>query len=166
LTHALLKIVKIERVAEVQMTVHKEEESTVQIPVVREPEKVFEAVQNDQLSEIAEPIPVRRNPTKGRSYSPPSTTEKDPGGNDPPAGPDQGLGSDKEPDPGVGNVSSEEGDRNRGHGNDEDGYDEDNPGRGGFGGLNEPKESKDKKSSGHSGKCGDSGGRGGGKGKR
>jgi len=28
-----------------------------------------------------------------------------------------------------------EGDRNRGHGNDEDGYDEDNPGRGGFSGL-------------------------------
>lgn len=71
------------------------------------------------------------------------------------------------PDPGAEQlpetVPGTEEDANKGHGNDEDGYDEDNPGRGGFGGTN-----SSRGESGHggsSGSGGNSGGSGGGKGR-
>jgi len=159
-------------------TVENEVEVTVEKPPEPDLEKVVQVVEGvfDPVDE--NPAPGSREKPRNGSDEPylfkaddpdPDPVHKpdpDPGrGSDP--GQDSASGSDpgKESGPGV------VGDRNKGHGNDGDGYDEDNPGRGGFGGVGSAKEGRGHGGSGVSGGQGNSGsrkgsgGRGGGRGR-
>lgn len=128
------KNVEIEKIVTVEKVVEKVPEVMIDKPV--EVEKIAKVVENAQVPVKAKPDP---NPWES----------SDIGGDDSQldAKPDLQPGSkrrhDHDPDPGAGlkpdpgddPCTGAKGDRNRGHGNDEDGYDEDNPGRGGSDGV-------------------------------
>ena len=147
------RVVEVEKVVKVEKVVEKEVEVMVEVPV--EVKKVVEVVENVQEPVRAKPTPTPWEPPHNGGDDLRLVKKPDPAP-EPEPKPDPG----DEPDPGV------EGDRNKGHGNDEDGYDEDNPGRGGFGGVgssggrNDHGGSRGSGGRGNSGDHGGSGGRG------
>lgn len=140
------KTVEIEKVVKVEKVVEKIPEVMIDVPV--EVEKIAKVVENAQVPVKVKPDP---NPWESSDVGGDDShidTKRDlqPGSkrkHDPDPGPDPGLEPDPDPDPGTGlkpdpgddPCTGAKGDRNRGHGNDEGGYDEDNPGRGGSDGV-------------------------------
>jgi len=126
----------VQRLAAAQALPQAAPPRIVEIEKIVEAEKVVKVVKHVQAPVKAKPTPTPwESSNEGQDgphlvKKPDPVTEPEPN-KDLDPGPDAGL----DPGPGDEPGSGAEGDRNRGHGNDEDGYDEDNPGRGGFGGM-------------------------------
>lgn len=118
------KSVEIEKVVKVEKVVEKEVEVVVQVPVEVKVEKIVKVVKDVQVPVRTKPTPTLWEPPHNERDDPPLVKKPEPVQKPEP-----------KPDPGDELGPGTEGDRNKGHGNDEDGYDEDNPGQGGFGGV-------------------------------
>jgi len=167
--------VKAEVIEEPGKTLPEERDLKVEEPV--EAEEDIRAVEYVPAPVNVEPAPVPREQTPWKPTTPepwgstgddpPTVTYPDPvRGPEPGPDTDPGPIHDFKPDPGTGHGPGVTGDRNKGHGNDEDGYDEDNPGRGHREGLESSRGRGGRGGSGGSGGRGGSGGHGGSKGKR
>ena len=140
------KVEKIEKVVEIQRVVEKEVEVMVEIPV--EVEKGVKVVKYVPSPVRAKPTPTPWDSSHDRGDDPHLVKKPEPV-----------LEPKPKPDPGDESGPGVEGDRNKGHGNDEDRYDEDNPGRGCFDGVGSSRERNGHRDSGGSGGRGNSGGR-------
>lgn len=153
---APIKTVPTEKTIEIK----KPEIKKAEVPAVGEADKKVAVVEGIQESVTAEPAPtpwnsstdgeddhqLAREPAPWPKPEPRSRLIPDPGDGQTPE-----AGKDRKKDYGS------DGDRNRGHGNDEDGYDEDNPGRGGIADVNSSKRRNGHRASGSRGACGKSG---------
>ncbi|MCJ7500811.1 hypothetical protein MUP29_11210 [bacterium] len=147
------KSVGVERVVKVKKVVKKNAVVEIEVPVAVEIEKIVQVAENVQVPVGAKPTPTPRElPDNGADDSyfvkkPDPVQEPEP---KPDTGVDFGPGDESGPE--------DDGDGNKGHGNDEDGYDEGNPGGGGFGGVGSSNGRSGHGGSGGSGGRGNSGG--------
>jgi len=154
---ASIKTVPTERTIEIKKPDVKEAE----LPVVGEVDEKVTVVEGIQDPVSAEPAPTPWNSSTDGEDDDQLAREPAPWSEPEPRSrliPDPGDGQTPE----VGKVREKDygsdGDRNRGHGNDEDGYDEDNPGRGGTTHVNSSKRRNGHRASGSRGTRGKSGG--------
>ena len=155
---ALIETDPVEKTVEIK----KPDIKKVEIPETREIEKkvtVAKAVGEPEIGVLA-PEPWDRS-TDGEDdhqiVNKPVSWSKPGPGSRPIPDPDDGQA------PEVGKDINSDGDRNRGHGNEEDGYDEDNPGRRGTGKVKASRERRGNKDSGKRRARGKHRGRGGSK---
>lgn len=113
------KVVEVEKLVEVEKIVEKRVE--VKVPVEVVVDKVVQVVEYVEV-----PVPARPAPRSGGRWPDGSEEYEGERGDD---------RTPERPGPEPGPEPESEGDHDRGHGNDEDGFDEDNPGRGGFEGV-------------------------------
>jgi len=153
-TRALPGTVKAEGVVDPGKAVEEEEEWKVAGPMEEEKDiNVAEYVPTPVVGAKPVPPPPEPPPREPRG----STGDDARIANNPDPGPEPEPDPDRRDRPGSGVI----GDRNKGHGNDDDGYDEDNPGRGRSDGVESSRGWGGRGSSGGSGGRGKSSGRGG-----